>query len=163
MTNAPLASLADQFAFNDKAVGMFSGGFEGDDWLHRGDGRSNHALWALGHITHYRRWMARELFGEDVPNVLGARFAMGSTIDDELTSTTPEGLREMFVEAGDMVRGKLRTLDATALDVVLPEDPGMPDGSKTVGGVASFLFFHEAMHIGQIGLLRRCMGKDGLF
>ncbi len=159
----PYASLADQFAFNDKALAMFSSGFEGDDWLHRGEGRSNHALWLLGHMTHYRRWMARELFDVDVSTDLGERFAMGSTRDDDVESTPPEELRAAYVAAGDVVRAQLRELTEEAGAVALADDPGMPDGSKTVGDVARFLFFHESMHIGQVGLLRRCMGKDGLF
>jgi len=53
-----------------------------------------------------------------------------------------------------------------ALDRITPEEltaPGgkSPTGEVDVAGRLAFLQFHEAYHIGQIGILRRLAGREG--
>ena len=43
-----------------------------------------------------------------------------------------------------------------------PLEKPMPDGANTVAGLVRFMCFHESYHIGQLGLLRRLLGKPGL-
>jgi hypothetical protein len=43
-----------------------------------------------------------------------------------------------------------------------PTERKLPDGSEDVGWAIRFLAWHEAYHLGQLGLLRRMAGKTGL-
>ena len=40
-----------------------------------------------------------------------------------------------------------------------PLGRALPDGSDTLGGAIRFLVWHEAYHLGQLGMLRRLAGK----
>jgi hypothetical protein len=42
-----------------------------------------------------------------------------------------------------------------------PEQLAHGDANGTLGDKLGFLQFHEAYHAGQIGLLRRLVGKEG--
>lgn len=50
----------------------------------------------------------------------------------------------------------------TRLAAMTPEDFDRPLEKGTLGDVIAFLQFHESYHAGQVGLLRRLLGKEGV-
>jgi hypothetical protein len=155
---APLQSLADRFAFNDRFLDMLTESFDDRDWLLRG-GPGNHAQWILGHLASSRRSALRE-FGQAAEEQPWEQdFSMGHTPTPQSDDIAPAQLREAFLKNGAALRAFLAG--------VTPERAGasfkaFPDGSNTVAGAAHFLHFHETYHLGQIGLLRRMAGKRGV-
>lgn len=155
---APLQSLADRFAFNDKFLDMLTDSFDDRDWLMRG-GPGNHAQWLLGHLATTRRWALREFGQPAEEQPWEQHFGMGHSPTPLSDDIAPAQLREAFVKNGASLRAYLAGLPAER--ATAPFKP-FPDGSNTVGGAAHFLHFHETYHLGQIGLLRRMSGKKGV-
>src|SRR5262249_19040078 len=155
---APLQSLADRFAFKAPFLDMLTEGFDDADWLRRG-GPGNHAQWLVGHLARSRR-AALRAFGQPVEEQPWEQdFAMGQRPTPQSDDIAPAQLREAFFKNGAALR--------TFLEGLTPERAAesckaLPDGSDTLAGAAHFLHFHETYHLGQIGLLRRISGKNGV-
>jgi hypothetical protein len=156
--NGPLQPLAERFAFNDKFLDMTVEGFDDADWLRRA-GPGNHAQWLLGHLASTRRWALREFGQAAEEQPWEQHFGMGKQPSLQSDDISPALLREAFGKNGEALRRYLASL--TDVQAAAPFKP-FPDGSRTVGGVAHFLHFHETYHLGQIGLLRRLAGKKGV-
>jgi hypothetical protein len=153
-----LQPLADRFAFNDRFLDQLTQGFGEQDWHHRA-GEANHAQWLLGHLAATRRWALRLLGLATEEQPWEAHFGQGrrpSPLSDDIA---PELLREAFLNAGETLRAHLAAATPAQIDAGFRE---FPDGSRTMGGGVHFLHFHEAYHLGQLGLLRRAAGKPGL-
>ena len=155
----PLADLSGRFAFNGKLLSLLLDDFEGDDWRHRA-GCSNHAQWLLGHLANTRRWMLRE-FGQSVQeDGWEPLFGAGERPTAESDALDTALLKQAFAGAGEQLVAALATMTDEQAAREIPQ--AFPDGSKTVGGMAHFLYFHEVYHLGQLGLLRRSADKPGL-
>ena len=155
----PLGELGDRYAFNGKLLGLLLGDFEPDDWRHRVN-ESNHAQWLTGHLANTRRWMLRELGQTVAEDTWEGFFGAGGKISAESDAVDPATLQAAFEAAGQDVVSTLGALTTADAAKALPKP--FPDGSTTVGGMLNFLHFHEAYHIGQVGLIRRALGKPGL-
>ena len=51
--------------------------------------------------------------------------------------------------------------DLADSDLEAPLEEPNPMFGETVGSALAFMAFHEAYHVGQLGLTRRRLGKDG--
>jgi hypothetical protein len=67
---------------------------------------------------------------------------------------------DLFHRAGGSLAGHWENLPPEILD--RPLGRTLPDGGETVGACIRFLAFHEAYHLGQLGLFRRLAGKPGI-
>ncbi len=63
-------------------------------------------------------------------------------------------------EAAQRMEAGLEKLTPEALDQPAPWSP-TKNPEETVGSLLSIMFFHQAYHTGQTGLLRRMAGKEG--
>jgi hypothetical protein len=61
---------------------------------------------------------------------------------------------------GDVLMAALAGATPEVLGKPAPFSP-MNDENETVGSLVAGLLFHESYHIGQLGVLRRMLGKDG--
>ncbi len=156
--SAPLAALAERFAFNDRFLDQITTGFTEADWLAR-HGQANHAQWLLGHLASTRRWALR-LLGQIADTAEWEQhFGQNCPPTPQGDDIAPELLREAFLKNGEHLRRYLAGLDEEHVGAPFRK---FPDGSSTVAGGVHFLHFHETYHLGQIGLLRRLQGKPGL-
>jgi hypothetical protein len=154
----PLAPLADRFAFDDGFLDQLTGDFTEDDWLAR-TGETNHAQWLLGHLASARRFILRLLEQPADEQDWEKHFGAGCRPSAESEALTPATLREEFRAAGEQLVAALRQAPAELAGKAVDR---FPDGSATVGGAVHFLHFHEAYHLGQLGLIRRTRGRPGL-
>jgi uncharacterized damage-inducible protein DinB len=63
-------------------------------------------------------------------------------------------------ETAERIDAGLATLTLEALDAPAPSSPS-DDPKETVRSLLTLVFFHQAYHTGQLGLLRRIAGKEG--
>lgn len=154
----PLAALARRFAFNDGYLAQLTDGFEPADWLRR-DGEANHAQWLVGHLATTRRWALRllEISSDEEP--WEKHFGQNCPATPQSDDIAPEMLLEAFVKNGELLREHISAMSVEGTEADFRD---FPDGSKTVSGGLHFLHFHESYHLGQIGLIRRAVGKPGL-
>jgi len=119
--------------------------------------------WVAGHITA-TRMSTLELLGRE--SVWGQewrdRYKRGSdavTVGDDAADFAD--IIQAFNAAQDLVISGLSELTQERLDEPAPFSPGN-DPDETVGSLLAGLVFHESYHCGQLGVLRRLLGKDGV-
>ena len=153
---ATLGDLGGRYQFNARLLGRLTEDFSEPDWGLRDDGL-NAAHWVLAHITGARR---------------GAMRLMGSNIEREEweTATGLGGDRDGFIQAPPIADLMVEfeslglkiseSLAALGPDGLAKEtDSDLPDGSRTVNEGVFGLYMHECIHLGQLTLMRRLLGK----
>ena len=130
--------------------------------LHQPQPAGNCLNWVLGHLL----FVYQQIFP-----LLGQRPVMGEgTLDRYRRGSAPlvdpteavswTELREAWEEVTRRVDAGLVNLSPEILDSPAPFSPSKnPD--ETVRSLLALVFFHQAYHAGQAGLLRRLAGKKG--
>ncbi len=152
-------TLTFQFHLNAESLAMNLKGMTDEHARVLPPNGGNNALWILGHIVHTRRALMK-LLGLDTTamnDVALDRFARYTErLTEQESPVELATLVRFFDESQAVIESTIQGMDDQGFNQPLPE-PG-PLGAKTVGELASALQFHEAYHIGQIGLLRRIAG-----
>lgn len=152
---SPYRDLAGQYRFHARIVELLATGLDAADWRFRAGGNS--ALWVLAHIATSKQGLLRALGVMRDRHPWEAGVVRGGSPDAELPDS--DVILACWQEANRVL--------TSHLDVMTDDQGGkpgprtMPDGGTTLGAMARFLHFHEAYHLGQIGLLRRLCGKPG--
>lgn len=149
-----------QYEFNDEMLAALTRDFTEADWGTRQD-PSNAAHWILAHIVRTRRTILRML-GDDVPaEPWEETTKMGSPADGFIQAPSAKDLLDEFRTLGSRIKERLLAMSGG--DAAKPLKKKLPDGSKTIGeGIQGFFCMHESYHIGQIGVIRRLLGKPGI-
>jgi hypothetical protein len=134
------------------------------DWFQRPAGAPTHLAWQLGHLAMaqyglclFRQRGRAESDAELMSGQFRKLFSKGSEplADPAAYPSVPE-IRGVFDRVLEQVR---RELPGFA-DATLDEPVDMPYvGYATKYGALLFASHHEMLHAGQIGLLRRLLGK----
>lgn len=138
-------------------------GLSHEDSLVGPEGGGNCANWVVGHLVSSRN-DALALLGA-APLYPPARFDRYRQGQPPLTETGEalsfDELNEKFVALQGPLVNALKNATEEVLTRPVPNSPtGNPH--ETVGSMATAIAFHEAYHLGQLGLLRRTLGKDRL-
>ena len=157
MTNSPeMQILSRQFAFDDGFLDVITEGFEPEHWTRRAEGVANSALWIVGHLAMCRRYLAR-MAGTDLSkDDWESLFNMGADADLPEHAPDHEALVAHYKSAGAILVEALAGLSPE--DAAQEIEAHFPDGANTLAAGARYLHFHEAYHLGQLGLLRRLCG-----
>ena len=124
----------------------------------------SHIAWQVGHIAMaeyglmlFRQRGRAEIDLELMPGSFRKRFAKGSSpTEDRAGYPSPEAIREQLEKIHAQVLVEVPTFSAESLDEPLdPPTAGFP----TKYGAMLMAAQHEMLHCGQIGVLRRLMGK----
>jgi hypothetical protein len=131
-----------------------------EEWarqLHEG---GNHAIWFIGHMGTTDNFMISVLSPErsESAGELGDKFGMGSQPSSKVTDYPPvdellaymAGRREVFMEI-------LGEMDDAALAEKTPE--GSPGFMTDYASVFETAIWHEALHCGQLSMIRRALGN----
>lgn len=142
-------------------------GLSDDEWFAMPDGCPSHIAWQVGHIVlaQFGLCTARS-FGPSPSDegVLPANyvelFGRGSQpVGDPARYPSPDELREKLDSVHAYVMSCLRERSEDAFAAPAAE-PFL--NLKTCGDVVRFASLHEMLHAGQIGLIRRLLGKPPL-
>jgi hypothetical protein len=128
-------------------------GVSHDESMQRFVNGSNSINWITGHIIATRQRLLRECGNIDGGEEL-REYAPGTNPGLDLGT-----LRDLLPKTHALQRDLLCTLEDRALDGPAPFSPsGNP---MSLGDLLSRIAFHEAYHVGQLGLARRLLGKIG--
>ena len=153
-----LLATAEGFAVGDRFLDGLVGDFTEADWQVC-DPAGHNARWIVGHLAA-TRFRALELAGLPVVKPdWAAAFAMGTAAADVPRDLDPKPLIQSFHAAQADLAGRWEAL--TPADLAKPIGRTLPNGSDNVGGALRFMAWHEAYHLGQLGLLRRLAGRPG--
>ncbi len=117
--------------------------------------------WVIGHVIATRMFIF-ELIGLEPfwPKETAELYERGSKPLQDPASAMP--LKELIATFGrtqQQLVNRLKNLDGPELNAPLEGQTGLL--GKTKGEALAFLQWHEAYHMGQVGLLRRVAGKTG--
>jgi uncharacterized damage-inducible protein DinB len=137
-------------------------GFTQEDSLNQPQPGGNCLNWVVGHLLCIYDSVLPVLGQQPV---LGAsalkRYERGSAELHEAGEALPlTNLLTAWDEATKRVEAGLGTLTAERMDEPAPFSPSN-NPKETVRSLLATVFFHQAYHVGQTGLLRRIAGKEG--
>lgn len=138
-----------------------------DDWFWTPDSLTTHVAWQVGHLamseyglTLFRQRGRLDIDSELMSGKFRKLFMRGTEPkDDRDAYPSPAEIREVLDRVHGQMRVEIAEFDGSGLD-----DPvDAPHAAfATRYGALLFAGDHEMLHAGQIGLLRRLMGKPPL-
>lgn len=141
-------------------------GLNDDDWFWMPPEYPTHIAWQVGHLAmseygltlFQQRGRDREVDAGLMTSRFRKMFMRGTTPSaDRETHPTPSEILETLERVHHQMRREVPTFSLDALD----EPLGPPTSAfATRYGALLFAGDHEMLHAGQIGVLRRLMGKD---
>lgn len=143
-------------------------GLEDEDWFWVPDGYTTHIAWQVGHLamseyglTLFRqRGRIREIDNELMSSKFRKLFMRGTTpLADQETHPQPSEILDVLGRVHAQMQKEIVTFSDGDLDE--PTDPPHA-GFATRYGALLFAGNHEMIHSGQIGVIRRLMGKEPL-
>jgi len=135
------------------------------DWYTQPQGLPTHIAWQVGHLAMAQYGLMlfriRGRTTEDrklMPNTIRKMFSRGTTAQPQSASSpTPAELREVFDNVYQAAMAEAPSFTREQLDT--PVD--MPYAATPSNlGCLLFCSHHEMIHAGQIGMLRRALGKE---
>ncbi len=157
-------TLTIQYGYTAYTFAINLKGLTDADALHQPDPGGNCLNWVAGHIVQ-ARGATLEVLGQErtFPADKYDRYKRDSSqMTDEQDGTVP--LSEIVADFGstqDALQVGLAAMTAEKLAAKASFSPGN-DENETVGSLMAGLVFHEGYHIGQLGILRRMAGKEGM-
>jgi hypothetical protein len=153
-----LKAAANAYALGDRYLDRLVGDFTDLDWAVR-DAAGHDPRWLVGHLATYRNRVLAAMGILAAPAPWEAHFARGTSPADLPADLDVAELVAAFHAATAAMAAGWDGLTAEAM--AKPAGRTLPDGSEDIGGLIRFLAWHEAYHLGQLGLLRRLAGKTG--
>jgi len=150
-------SLVQLMSFSQRALGANLEGFTHQESLAQPPS-GNCANWLLGHILLHRERMLAALgappAGSD--EAVAERYDRGSppVTGDGAGVARFESLRGALDESARCITDAVRRADGATLAADY-------QNGRTVGQFVALLMYHEGYHVGQIGAVRRQLGKPG--
>ena len=153
--------LLKMFRINYQATKVNIEGISDQASLVRPRPAGNSVNWVFGHIIASRK-LILELVGEETVLTPGEAFPYRRGAGDEdMPNLTPfSRLKEAFSLSQTSLKRGMQKLSENDLNSVLNKDDGSEQESTLLDSL-TFLQFHEAYHVGQLGLLRRLIGIEG--
>jgi hypothetical protein len=156
---AEFQAAATAFSLGGLYMDRLVGDFSPADWAVQ-DAVGHDPRWIAGHLAVYRNRVVT-LMGLQAPVLpWEAAFTRGATAADVPADLDMAEVVKAFHASGAILAGGWEGLTREAMDKPLGRT--LPDGSDTVGGCIRFLVWHEAYHLGQLGMFRRLAGKSGV-
>ncbi len=137
-------------------------GLTDDEAMHPGP-TGNSINWLVGHLALARNHALFALTGERPwPIEDLERYARGKpAAGDEEGALPLAELKGRFAAAQGPITEKLASMTPAQAAAKAPFSP-LGNPNETIASLFTTLAFHEGYHIGQIGMLRRALGKPGL-
>ena len=153
-------ALLTQFAVNGWAAGVNLDGVTHEESLVRPGSGGNPLNWVFGHLIDART-AALALLGEKPVWNERERALYGTGSEPLAPGWKPLALDELGARHAESQERLMRALEAAAPATFERQVPKVfePQTKEPAGVQLAFLSFHETYHVGQLGLLRRLLGK----
>ncbi len=141
-------------------------GLSDEEWYWSPEGMTTHVAWQLGHVAMAQYGLT--LFRQRGRVLEDAKMMPGKFRKKFMKGTKPTGVREDYPTPEEIRQVMNAVNEQMLLELPnfdtpehLAEEIGEPHaGFGTKLGALLFACDHEMLHAGQIGLLRRLMGKE---
>lgn len=153
------ATLATQFELHTRLFNNVLEGIDDSSANGRASDEVNHIKWLAGHLTNARHMM-KDFGGIEEDDPHGELFGHGKSISEAVEYPSLDEIRDRWNSISHRIGAGLSNLPD---DVLNGPAPGrFPVADDTMAGMLAFLMHHEAYHIGQIGILRKYIGKEAM-
>ncbi|QQV01298.1 MULTISPECIES: DinB family protein [Chryseobacterium] len=132
-----------------------------EDALKRVEGKTNHIIWMAGNFLDMRYAMGN-ILGLDEGFEFKDYFFQGKALDENLDYPTLKQLRESFHKISPLVYRKLLEVSDEDLDKAFPMGMNIDFFPETVLNFVGMCIGREDYLCGQIGLMRRILGYEGI-
>lgn len=119
----------------------------------------NPALGVMIHLAHVRCSLLR-ILGVERELPWDGKFGRGGAMNDPSQYPELDEVWAVWHDASAQLEKRFEELTDAELSKPSPRDFPVPD--KTIRGTINFLAYHEAYHLGQMGYLRKWLGKDSV-
>ena len=157
--------LSDVLARNLDFVKNTLADFSDQEMLVRACGDANHAAWQIGHITASEWRMINGIKPGAMPELPAGfveKFSPETTkLDDATKFPKKAELVDAFTKVRQATIAWAKSLTPQQIDQPAPER--IRGWCPTAGHMAAQIPVHVAMHVGQIQVIRRKLGKPILF
>ena len=145
--------LLNQFQASHSVLRRNLEGIRHEESLQAPRDGGNSLNWVLGHLVSTRN-LVLDLLGQ--PSVI--------TPEQAVAYRGEGGDPSRFLPLDDLKLALERSQEAinAGFETLSLQDMSSPAYGSTVGGMLGVLAFHEAYHGGQIGILRRSLGHEGV-
>ena len=152
-------ALAKQFGMMYATAASNVEGITQEQSLMSPDSGGNCANWILGHMTAVQNGIMR-LVGEPPAweNKQLERTRFFEPISDPASAIDLNMLRDRFLNSRDNCLAAISRLSDESMAERMPDPFG---GSTTRGELLNTLSYHQAYHVGQLGIVRRIAGLEG--
>lgn len=140
---------------------MVLDGISEQDALKRVDGKTNHIIWMAGNFLDMRFAMANVL-GIDQEFEFKDVFFQGKALDENLEYPTLQSLKESFHKISPLIYQKLLEVSDEDLDKDFPMGMNIDFFPENVLNFVGMCIGREDYLCGQIGLMRRILGYEGM-
>lgn len=126
-----------------------------DDIARTPDDKTNNLLFIAGHLLTSRVILGRIVgMKDEVP--FEGKFGRGEPLKDKSEYPGIGEIKTLWKDFSDKLIARLESIDQETLAQKAPYE--FPIGDPSVTGAVAFMAFHEACHIGQIGMIRKMFG-----
>lgn len=119
----------------------------------------NNIAFLAAHLTDTRHFLAKRL-GAPLANPLARYLASAGGIEEIVVWPSLEEIRSAWLRVSAHLDQTLASL--TAAEVSQPDAHRFPLDDKSRLGMIAFLVQHDSYHLGQVGFLRRQLGKPAM-
>ena len=142
-----------------RTIAMNTNGMSHEDSIRQPMPAGNCANWILGHVTAVQNEVMK-LLGEAPAWNSESLGRTAGPITTEAEAIDWDAMLREFLASEERCLGAIDRLAPEKLD-----EPGYPNplgGELTFGELLNFLGFHQCYHAGQVGMVRRLAGLDGV-
>lgn len=154
--------LSNQFSFSERTLRVNTADLTHSESCLQPSPGGNCVNWIAGHILANRNVVLRLLGEEQIwDKEEAAPYERGSEpLVDPERAVPFERMLEGLDASHTRIIGGLERLGADGLTKQAP--PELAGGKEmSLGAILSIFLFHEAYHVGQTGIVRRLIGKEG--
>jgi len=153
---AQIVAAAAMYRQNDALLPKAVANMTAEEWNRRPNETTNSMLWEVGHMA-WARERTLHFIGVDRSTPVLNEFARGKGGESSSGYPSPEELMALWSEVSAAFVAALESATAEALSAPRPEK-GPPSVDGTVGGMVSFMAYHETYHFGQAAYISRWLG-----
>jgi uncharacterized damage-inducible protein DinB len=151
-----IAAAAAMFRQNDALLPKSFAGMTNEEWNRRPNETTNSMLWVVGHMAWSRERTLHFIGGERNTPLLSG-FGRGKGSADAPQNPSPEEVVAAWHEVAGVFTAALESATPEMLSAPRPEK-GPPSIDGMVGGIVSFMAYHETYHFGQAAYISRWLG-----